>query len=161
MKKLPYTIATLGSHSALQILKGAKDEGFATLIVSTKDKSSLYRRFPFVDEIIEIPDYTSFAKVDRKLRKKNYILVPHGSFVAYLGTEGNKKLKTPYFGNKKVLDWEADRKKQRRWITEAGLWVPRKFSKRDRIDPPVIVKSYGADGGKGYFVAHSQTDFEK
>ena len=27
----PYTIATLGSHSALQILKGAHDEGFKTL----------------------------------------------------------------------------------------------------------------------------------
>ena len=29
----PKTIATLGSHSALQILKGAKDEGFNTLLV--------------------------------------------------------------------------------------------------------------------------------
>ena len=29
----PYTIATLGSHSALQILKGAHDEGFKTLAV--------------------------------------------------------------------------------------------------------------------------------
>jgi 5-formaminoimidazole-4-carboxamide-1-(beta)-D-ribofuranosyl 5'-monophosphate synthetase len=27
-----FTIATLGSHSALQILKGAKDEGFKTLV---------------------------------------------------------------------------------------------------------------------------------
>ncbi|MBV8601178.1 MAG: DUF1246 domain-containing protein, partial [Candidatus Eremiobacteraeota bacterium] len=30
----PYTIATLGSHSALQILKGAHDEGFRTLAIS-------------------------------------------------------------------------------------------------------------------------------
>ena len=32
----PYTIATLGSHSALQILKGAHDEGFKTLAISNR-----------------------------------------------------------------------------------------------------------------------------
>ena len=31
----PYTIATLGSHSALQILKGAHDEGFQTLATNS------------------------------------------------------------------------------------------------------------------------------
>ena len=33
-----YTIATLGSHSALQILKGAHDEGFRTLATHGIDK---------------------------------------------------------------------------------------------------------------------------
>ena len=40
-----YTIATLGSHSALQILKGAKDEGFHTLAVTTPQNESLYSSF--------------------------------------------------------------------------------------------------------------------
>ena len=40
----PYTIATLGSHSALQILKGAHDEGFTTLAISNRDTERLYRR---------------------------------------------------------------------------------------------------------------------
>ena len=31
-----YTIATLGSHSALQILKGAHDEGFKTLAIANR-----------------------------------------------------------------------------------------------------------------------------
>jgi 5-formaminoimidazole-4-carboxamide-1-(beta)-D-ribofuranosyl 5'-monophosphate synthetase len=31
-----YTIATLGSHSALQILKGAHDEGFPTLAIANR-----------------------------------------------------------------------------------------------------------------------------
>jgi len=30
-----YTIATIGSHSALQILKGAKDEGFNYMVYSS------------------------------------------------------------------------------------------------------------------------------
>ncbi len=38
MKK--YTIATLGSHSALQILKGAADEGFRTNVLKSFTTSS-------------------------------------------------------------------------------------------------------------------------
>ena len=38
-----FTIATFGSHSALQILKGAKDEGFKTLVICTPDRTTLYR----------------------------------------------------------------------------------------------------------------------
>ena len=45
-----YTIATLGSHSALQILKGARDEGFRTLAVANRDTERLYRSFAFVDD---------------------------------------------------------------------------------------------------------------
>ena len=44
----PYTIATLGSHSALQILKGARDEGFKTLAVANRETERLYRSFGFV-----------------------------------------------------------------------------------------------------------------
>ena len=34
-----HTIATLGSHCALQLLKGAKDEGLRTLLVCEKKGS--------------------------------------------------------------------------------------------------------------------------
>lgn len=34
IKIMKATIVTLGSHSALQILKGAKEEGFRTLILT-------------------------------------------------------------------------------------------------------------------------------
>jgi 5-formaminoimidazole-4-carboxamide-1-(beta)-D-ribofuranosyl 5'-monophosphate synthetase len=46
------TIATLGSHCALQVLKGAKDEGFDTVLVCEKKRESLYRRFNFIYKII-------------------------------------------------------------------------------------------------------------
>ncbi len=36
-------IATFGSHSALQILKGAKDEGFGTLCICQKGKETPYK----------------------------------------------------------------------------------------------------------------------
>src|SRR3989344_3635594 len=124
-----YTIVTLGSHSALQILKGAKDEGFPAL--------------------------------EKELIKRNTILIPHGSFVAYLGMEQNKKMKVLYFGNKAVLDWEENRKMQRTWMEKSGIKVPHRFRRGDKIDRAVIVKSYGAAGGKGYFTATNQKEFDR
>jgi len=127
-----YTIVTLGSHSALQILKGAKDEGFKTVVVATPDRISLYRSYSnFIDKILEINSWEEFPKLEKDLLKKNCIIIPHGSFVAYLGMDENKKMKVPYFGNKLVLDWEENRKMQREWMEKSGIKVPHRFRKGD------------------------------
>ncbi len=159
MRNKPYTIATLGSHSALQILKGAKDEGFRTLLVSEEKKASFYRRFQFIDRIVTVSTFSEFPKVEKQLVQDNCILIPHGSFVAYLGKEGNKRLTIPYFGNKKVLDWEEDRGLQRKWLLAADIRVPDEYALKN-IEYPVIVKSFGAAGGSGYFFAANKADFE-
>lgn len=154
------TIATLGSHSALQIAKGGKDEGFETLIICTPDRTEFYERFNCIDHVFTIPSYSDFASAEEKLRECQAILVPHGSFVAYLGKERNKQLRTPYFGNKAVLDWEEDRGKQREWMKAADIKQPAHFDNIENVTYPVIVKSYGAAGGKGYFYAKNRDDFE-
>ncbi len=157
-----YTIVTLGSHSALQILKGAKDEGFKTAVVATQSRIPLYSSYNnFIDEVLKINSWKDFPKLEKDLGKRNSIIIPHGSFVAYLGMEENKKMKIPYFGNKQVLDWEDNRKMQRRWMEESGVKVPHRFRKGDKIDRSVIVKSYGAAGGKGYFTARNQKELDE
>lgn len=156
-----YKIATLCSHSALQILKGAKDEGFQTILVSIPQRIPLYSRFKFIDKIIKIGNWKDFPKIENDLLKEKAIIVPHGSFVAYLGVEKNKKMKVPYFGNKAVLDWESDRKMQRDWLIQADIPVPKRFKKGEKITSPVIVKSFGAAGGDGYFFAKNQKEFDK
>src|SRR5258708_4732741 len=162
MKSSSYTIATLGSHSALQILKGAKDEGFKTLAICIPSRVSLYKSYDkFIDQIEVIDSWSDFPTLEKKLLAKNVIVIPHGSFVAYLGLEQNKKMKVPYFGNKAVLDFEEDRSLQRQWMEEAGIKVPRRFKKGTKIDRPVIVKSYGAAGGKGYFIAKTQKELDR
>lgn len=160
MKSL-YTIATLGSHSALQILKGAKDEGFKTLVIHIPKVAALYHRFSFIDEFIEIPSYKEFPRIQNQLKQKKIIIIPHGSFVAYLGIEGNKQMTLPYFGNKKVLDWEENRLKQRDWLEKAGLILPKQYKLGDKIEFPVIVKSFGAAGGRGYFIAKDKVELKK
>ncbi len=161
MSTKSYIISTLGSHSALQILKGAKDEGFPTLLFAIKENAEFYKQFSFIDTIITLDSYKEVTTYPTMWNKKKLIIIPHGSFVAYLGEEGNRQLHIPYFGNKQVLTWEGNRHLQLQWFQEAGLRVPQLFTAKDHIDRSVIVKSYGAAGGKGYFVAHSQRDFEK
>lgn len=156
MKNNNYTMATLGSHSALQILKGAKDEEFKTLVIALNKQISFYKRFPFIDEIIGVDAFSEFPQIEKKLIDKNVLVIPHGSFVAYLGMEGNKKMTLPYFGNKKVLDFEFDREKQGDWLKKSGLNTPREFKHIKDILFPVIIKSYGAAGGKGYQLVYNQ-----
>lgn len=158
---MKYTIATLASHSCLQILKGAKDEGFNTLAIATAKSSSLYKRFKFIDEVIEIENFIKFYDLQKSLAKRNIIIIPHGSFVAYLGKDYDKKLKLAHYGNKKVLGWEADRLKQRVWLEKAGLAQPRIFSSPSEIDRTVMVKLHGAKGGSDYFIVRNKKEFDK
>lgn len=155
------TIATLGSHSALQILKGAHDEGFRTLAIANKETERLYRSFKFIDETIVLEKYSDFPQMVDELKKRKVIIVPHGSFVAYLSAEEHKRMDVPYFGNKAVLDWEASRELQRDWLTRANITMPRQFKSGAEIDRPVIVKLYGAQGGKGYMFIRNPGDFER
>jgi 5-formaminoimidazole-4-carboxamide-1-(beta)-D-ribofuranosyl 5'-monophosphate synthetase len=156
-----YTVATLGSHSALQILKGAHDEGFNTLAIANQETTRLYQSFAFIDEVITIEKYSDFMSLVPELEKRKIVIVPHGSFVAYLSLDEHKKMNIPYFGNKAVLDWEASRELQRDWLLRAGLKLPRQFKTGAEIDRPVIVKLYGAQGGKGYMFLRDTRDFEE
>jgi 5-formaminoimidazole-4-carboxamide-1-(beta)-D-ribofuranosyl 5'-monophosphate synthetase len=156
-----YKIATMGSHTALQILKGAKDEGFSTICVVTPKTRKVYERYGIVDEFIEVDDYKNFCNITEELRHKNAIVIPHGSFVSYLGHKCVKELDVMHFGTKGILEWESDRSKEREWLLEAGLKLPRIFKSPEEIDRPVIVKFHGAHGGFGYFIANTPQEFHE
>ncbi|MCJ8306606.1 MAG: formate--phosphoribosylaminoimidazolecarboxamide ligase [Nitrosopumilus sp.] len=154
-------IATLGSHCALQVLKGAKDEGFKTILICEKKREKLYRRFPFIDELI-IVDY--FKEVlDEKcqsiLQQNNAVLIPHGTLIAQMSSEEIESIKTPIFGNKWILRWESDRGMKEKLMIEAKLPIPAPVLNPKDIKKLVIVKRQGAAGGKGYFMAASEEDY--
>ena len=158
------TIGTIGSHSALNIFKGAKEEGFKTVCICKKESEIVYRRFPLADQIITVKNYDELLdeNVQDELRQTNTILVPHGSFNAYVGTDKMiDKLEVPLFGNRELLDWETDREKQREWLHKAGLNLPRTFVDPEDIHGLAIAKFPGAMGGKGYFLVESPKTFER
>jgi len=158
------TVGTLGSHSALNIFKGAKEEGFDTVCVCKKKSEIVYKRFPLADQIMIVEEFDELLddRVQQKLKQKNTILVPHGSFNAYIGTKNIvDKLRIPLFGNRELLHWETDRETQREWLKKAGLTLPKTFENPDEISGLVIAKFPGAMGGKGYFIADSPKSFHK
>ncbi|MBS7638949.1 MAG: formate--phosphoribosylaminoimidazolecarboxamide ligase [Candidatus Bathyarchaeia archaeon] len=158
---MDYAIATLGSHSALQILKGAKDEGFRTIAVCRSDHAFVYRHFGVADEIIEIPSYDDFYRVEDDLVSKNAILIPHASLIAYVNLKTIEEMRVLYYGNRRILYWESDRDRQRMWLERAGLNLPKVFKDPSEIDRLVIVKFQGARGGQGYFLAKSEREFRR
>ena len=50
-------IMKLGSHCSLQVLKGAKFEGFKTLLLYEEKKVYLYKRFKFIVRVIEVYNF--------------------------------------------------------------------------------------------------------
>jgi len=157
------TIATVCSHSSLQIFNGARREGFKTLGISVGEIKKFYDAFPLgkPNEFFIVEKYKDIIKYSDELKEKNVIIIPHGSFVEYLGARNFLKLDLPTFGNRNVLLWESDRNKERKWLESAGLTMPQEIKDPRQIDKPVIVKYHGAKGGKGFFIAKTYEEFSK
>jgi 5-formaminoimidazole-4-carboxamide-1-(beta)-D-ribofuranosyl 5'-monophosphate synthetase len=157
------TLATLCSHTSLQIFHGARKEGFKTLGLAVGKIPKYYDAYPKAkpDEFMVLKSHLDILKRAAELHERNVILIPHGSFVEYLGAENFMNLRVPTFGNRRVLQWESDRTKSREWLTSAGVPMPREIRDPRDIASPVIVKFYGAKGGQGFFLAKNYADFEK
>ena len=158
-KETEYKIATIGSHSALQILKGAKDEGFRTIAICEKGREKPYKMFRVADEIISVKKLSELPKLQNQLIENKAILIPHGTYTGIMDHSEIEKLRVAYFGNKKILRWEYDRTMQRDWLRKANLTLPKIFNKPEDIDRPVIIKFFGANGGKGFFLAKNAEEF--
>ena len=158
---MKYRIATIGSHSALQIFKGAKDEGFETIAICRKGSEKPYKLFGVADEIISLENLSDLPKIQDQLNEKNAILIPHGTYPGVISQEAIENLKVPYFGNRKILRWEYDRELQRDWLKRSRLTTPKIFKTPEEIDRPSIIKFYGAFGGKGFFLAKNSKEFSQ
>ncbi|MBN2478336.1 formate--phosphoribosylaminoimidazolecarboxamide ligase [Candidatus Micrarchaeota archaeon] len=155
--KSKVTIATICSHSSLQIFHGAKQEGFKTIGIVKEEYKKFYESFPNAcpDEFIVVKDYSDFPT--EELIERNSVIVPHGSFVEYI----NKKLddlEIPIFGNRGSLRYERNRHRMFKWMESSKLRIP-KILKPEEIDRPVVVKFPGAKGGRGYLVVNSYDEF--
>jgi 5-formaminoimidazole-4-carboxamide-1-(beta)-D-ribofuranosyl 5'-monophosphate synthetase len=157
------SIATLGSHCALQVLKGAKDEGFKTILLCEKKREHLYRRFGFIDEIFLMDSFLELFEqnCESMLQENNSILIPHGTLISQMSSEQIESIKTPVFGNKYILRWESDRVLKEQLMKEAKLNVPKSIPNSKQINSLVIAKRHGAAGGKGYFLASSEKEYNK
>ncbi|MFH1470412.1 MAG: DUF1246 domain-containing protein, partial [Candidatus Micrarchaeota archaeon] len=154
-------IATCCSHSSLQIFHGAKQEGFGTFGVVTEKNVKFYKSFPNAspDEMMEVHWFSDIVERAEELVKNEVILIPHGSFVEYLGKKLDD-LPVPVFGNRRSLAWERSRDNMFEWMRKAGFETP-KVKRTGNIDVPSMVKFPGARGGRGYLIVRNQEEFER
>jgi len=143
------------------VLKGAKDEGLKTILICEKKREKLYRRFGFIDEFILVDSFLDVLdqKYSSILEQNNAILIPHGTLISQMSSEQIESFKTPVFGNKWILRWESNRDLKEKLMHEAKFDVPRSISNPKEINGLVIVKRQGAAGGKGYFLATNETEY--
>jgi 5-formaminoimidazole-4-carboxamide-1-(beta)-D-ribofuranosyl 5'-monophosphate synthetase len=163
------TIGVLGSHSALEILDGAKDEGFKTICICQKGRELPYQKFKRLsDEILILDNFSDLIHKEnqQKLRDQNTIFVPHRSFVVYLGIDNiENKLQIPIFGNRYILKAE-DRQlanNQYHLLREANIPLPRIYKSPEEIDSPSIVKIQEAKRNleRAFFIVTSYSDYKK
>ena len=158
------TIGVVASHSSLQILHGARIEGFRTLGIAVgENRRRFYKAFPGAepDEWLMLENYREMLDHAEWFRERNVVIIPHGSLVEYLGSSNYRELQVPTFGNRGILHWESSRERQRRWLEGGGCTMPKVLEDPHDIEGPVIVKYAGAKGGRGYFIARNYRDFRR
>ncbi|MEM1946899.1 MAG: formate--phosphoribosylaminoimidazolecarboxamide ligase [Candidatus Caldarchaeum sp.] len=154
------TVATLASHTALQILRAAKHAGFRTLAIASASTSDFYRRFSFVDTVLTASP-RDIERLAPDLVERNTIFIPHGSFVEYCGPEKAQEFNVPFFGTRKLIAVEASQSQKMQLLREAGISTPKEYWSAEEAEPPVIVKFQGAKGGKGYFIAKDKKTIQE
>jgi 5-formaminoimidazole-4-carboxamide-1-(beta)-D-ribofuranosyl 5'-monophosphate synthetase len=158
------TIGVVASHSSLQILHGARKEGFRTLGIAVgENRRRFYKAFPGAepDDWLMLENYREMLDHAEWFRERNVVIIPHGSLVEYLGSSNFRELQVPTFGNRGILHWESSRERQRQWLEAGGCTMPKVLEDPHDIDGPVIVKYAGAKGGRGYFIARNYRDFRR
>lgn len=165
-----YTIAVLGSHSALDVCRGAKDLGFKTLVICQRDREKTYQKYykNIVDECIILDKFADILKpeIQKELQKRNAIFIPHRSFEVYINDYDaiEKKFKVPMFGNRFLLKTEERGVKPNQYdlLDKANIRYPKQFKMPKDINCIVLVKVQEKERGyeRAFFVAKDAKEFE-
>jgi len=169
------TIGTIGGHSALDVCRGAKLNGFRTVVVCQRGREKTYEKYykarngkGIVDEIILVDNFKDIVKkeVQEKLRSLNTIFMHNRYFWVYCNfNEIENKFLVPIFGTRSMLKLEErDVPKNQYYILQkAGIRIPRIFKDAKKIDRPVIVKVAEAKRGyeRAFFFANSYKSYKE
>ena len=169
------TIATLGGHSALDVCRGAKDEGLATVAVCRKDRAKTYAEYyrsrngkGIVDEVIQVNSFSDLVseKVQEKLRKLNAVFINSRYFWVHCNLdEIENKFLVPVYGTRQLVRKEERDEDRNQYflLEEAGIKTPKRFANAREIDRLVIVKAAEAARKyeRAFFFASGYEDYVK
>ncbi|MDQ3835804.1 MAG: formate--phosphoribosylaminoimidazolecarboxamide ligase family protein [Thermoproteota archaeon] len=162
-------VGTIGSHSALEIMDGAKDESLKTICICQKGRELPYMRFKrLADEIILLDKFSDilYAENQEKLRQSNTIIVTNRAFTAYLGYDRiEEELRVPIFGNRLLLRAEERTASRNQYylLENAGIRHPKLYGNPSEIDGPAMVKVQEAKRKleRAFFLVSSYEDYKK
>ncbi|MBS7609344.1 formate--phosphoribosylaminoimidazolecarboxamide ligase family protein [Candidatus Bathyarchaeota archaeon] len=163
-------IGVLGSHSALEIAHGAKQEGFETVVVCERGREKTYTKYykNLFDHVILLDKFSEIVGEEnlKKMMELNTIFVPNRSFSVYVGYENiENKFSIPIMGNRYMLKTEERNvpKNQYYLLQKAGIHTPKIFKSYKEIDRLVIVKvpEKKRTIERAFFYASSPTEFKR
>jgi 5-formaminoimidazole-4-carboxamide-1-(beta)-D-ribofuranosyl 5'-monophosphate synthetase len=174
-------IATIGSHSALDVCDGAVEEGFRTFVVCERGRETPYTRYfrgrrdpdgrpvrGMVDDAIVLEKFRDVLseKMQAELRDRNAIFVPNRSFTSYCDLDAiEDAFHVPLFGSRNLLRTEErEEAKSYYWILEkAKLPAPEKIDDPREIDDLAIVKLHHKTKKleRGFFTAATYKEFKE
>ena len=139
-------ISTIGSHSALDICDGAKEEGLETVVICQRGREKTYQRYKrIINKIIILEKFADMIKNDiqDELRSMNVIFVANRSFSTYVGYDDIENIfRIPIFGSRSLLRSEERNvpRNQIYLLEQARIRTPKNFKSPEEIDRLVIVK---------------------
>lgn len=170
------TVATLGSHSALDVCRGAKNLGFKTLVITEKCREKTYEKYyktqgnlGCVDETLTLDKFSDLLKpeVQKKLLEKNSIFIPNRSFEAYLDFNYDRienDFNIPMFGNRRLLKIEERGRTENQYylLEKSGIKYPKQFRDPKDIDRLCLVKIQEKKRifERAFFLAENYQDYQ-
>ena len=153
----------------MDILDGAKDEGFQTIAVCQRGREKPYKAFKrIVDEVVLLDEFPAIMEkgIQNQLVNRNCIFVPHRSFTAYIeyGAIENA-FRLPLFGNRGLLRIEEriGLRTQYDLLRRAGIRIPRRFADARDVEELAIVKVQESRRKleRAFFTVSSYQDYVK
>jgi 5-formaminoimidazole-4-carboxamide-1-(beta)-D-ribofuranosyl 5'-monophosphate synthetase len=174
------TLASIGSHSALEVAYGARAQGLSNLVITAKGREQTYTRhyrraeLPVprgcVDDVLELGSFPEILtpEVQEQLLARNVVFLANRSFEVYLHQkhsydEIERGMRVPFFGNRYLLRAEErdEPGNQYALMQRAGIRYPLQFKSPSEIDRLVMVKAPHAKVSfeRAFFMVSSPQEF--
>lgn len=170
------TVATIGSHSALDVCRGAKNEGFKTLVVTETGREKTYEKYyktdgvlGCIDTCLTLDKFADLLKPDvqKKLLDENVVFVPNRSFEAYLNFDYRaieNDFKIPLFGNRQLLKIEERGREGNQYylLEKSRINYPKQYKDPEEIDRLCLIKVQDKKRifERAFFLAENYQDYK-
>lgn len=176
------TLASIGSHSALDVAAGARMQGLRNLVITAAGREQTYARHyarreapvarGCVDATLELASFPELLREDvqERLLAQNVLFVANRSFEVYLHQQYSyaqieERMQVPFFGNRFLLRAEErdEADNQYSLLDRAGIRYPKRFFGAEDIDRLVMVKAPHAKVSfeRAFFLCSSPPEYRE